>query len=271
MMLNHAMSAFITVDGLGWRPFMAGLLTVVLGVIVLMGSIWLIIGTNTGFRLGMLISLAGFFGWMFIMGLSWWLYGIGLVGANPTWEVMEVNRGDLGQAAFEDARDLSDWIDLPASKGSRGEAQATVDAFLAEVNEYPVDADAGASYVVLDQAFEIGGKEPRAADANAIERIVWKAKSMTVNWRHPPHYALIQVQAADPATLILRPGEAPPRKVADETQPVTSLILVRNLGDKRFPPALVTIGSLILFAVCCQMLHTRDRREAENRAALVPA
>jgi len=73
--------------GLGWDPEIRGLLTVVLGLAVLGGSVWLLLVTNTGTRLGSLIALAGFFGWMFVMGIFWWIYGIGWVGAAPSWEV----------------------------------------------------------------------------------------------------------------------------------------------------------------------------------------
>ena len=75
------------VAGLGWDPEIRGLLTVVLGTAVLGGSVWLLLVTNTGTRLGSLLALAGFWGWMFVMGIFWWIYGIGWVGSLPTWEV----------------------------------------------------------------------------------------------------------------------------------------------------------------------------------------
>jgi len=78
------------VAGLGWDPEIRGLLTVALGLAVLGGSVWLLLVTNTGTRLGSLIALAGFWGWMFIMGIFWWIYGIGWVGSLPTWQVEDV-------------------------------------------------------------------------------------------------------------------------------------------------------------------------------------
>ena len=44
----------------------------------------------------------------------------------------------------------------------------------------------------------------------------------------------------------------------------------RNLGDVRFPAAMLTIFSGIMFGVLCSMLHRRDERVAEARG-LVPA
>ena len=82
---------FLTLAGIGWEPEIRGLLTVVVASAVLMGSVWLLLVTNTGVRLGSMIALAGFFGWMFIMALIWWIYGIGYTGDTPVWEVAEFN------------------------------------------------------------------------------------------------------------------------------------------------------------------------------------
>ena len=62
---------------LAWDPTIRGVLVVVTAVVVLSGSVYLLLATNTGARLGFLIAAAGLFGWMTIMGVVWWLYGIG--------------------------------------------------------------------------------------------------------------------------------------------------------------------------------------------------
>ena len=35
--------------------------------------------------------------------------------------------------------------------------------------------------------------------------------------------------------------------------------MVRDLGEKRLPAAVVTMSSLLLFLVCAYMLHRRDK------------
>ena len=45
------------IAGIGWEPEIRGLLTVVLGFAILGGSVWLLLVTNTGTRLGSLIAL----------------------------------------------------------------------------------------------------------------------------------------------------------------------------------------------------------------------
>jgi hypothetical protein len=40
--------------------------------------------------------------------------------------------------------------------------------------------------------------------------------------------------------------------------------MVRDLGSKRQPAFFITIGSGIIFLLCCLMLHRRDRMLADN-------
>lgn len=81
------------IAGLGFDPAIRGILVVALGVTILMGSVYLILATNTGARLGLLLSMAGFFGWMTILTLTWWIQppGIGPRGGiEPHWVAMEI-------------------------------------------------------------------------------------------------------------------------------------------------------------------------------------
>jgi hypothetical protein len=78
------------IAGISWEPEIRGALVVLVGGLVLFGSVWLILATNIGNRVGSMIALAGFFGWMAIMGAIWWIYGIGLKGDTPVWVPTEV-------------------------------------------------------------------------------------------------------------------------------------------------------------------------------------
>ena len=105
------------VAGIGWEPEIRGALTVLVGSLVLFGSVWLILNTNLGNRLGTLIALAGFFGWMLVMGIVWWIYGIGLTGDSPTWEPKEIIYGDLSESESDVQRLGSDQITVtPATQ-----------------------------------------------------------------------------------------------------------------------------------------------------------
>jgi hypothetical protein len=248
------MSAVQLAFEITWDPGLRGVLAVLTGVVVLCGSIYLLLGTNLGSRLGFLVAVAGLAGWMVIMGLVWWVYGIGYVGDAPSWKVREVvtsqDQGDLSASALRDAHDLSDWTELPADDPTRGEAQATAGAALTGENSPVAMFDSESDFVVLD-AYRRGGRPD----------------NFFANWvpaPHPPHYSIVQVQRV--VEVEVEFGEAPPPPEADESAPVVSVVMVRDLGDERLPPALLTIASLIIFGITCSSLHRRDKAVAEARA-----
>jgi len=237
-----------------WDPGLRGILSVAVGVVVLCGSIYLLLGTNIGSRLGFLVSVAGLSGWCFLMFAFWWLYGIGYQGSMPSWQVEEVvasqEADDLSQSALDDAHDLSTWDEIPADDPARGEAQASASAAIAG-DDAPVPLYASESDFKVIDAWETGGK----------------SDTFFNNWfpgPHPPHYAIIQVQAVQQVEVEF--GEAPPPPEVDESAPVHSVIMVRDLGNRRLPAALLTFASLIIFAVTCSALHRRDKLVAERRA-----
>lgn len=282
------------IAGIAFDPTIRGILAVGVGVVVLMGSVYLLLATNTGNRLGFLLALTGLFGWMAIMGSIWWIYGIGMQGAAPSWEVVEYNAGDVDQAvtskvtelelsdlpqdddgvdyeamatlAEEDPEgflelnerfqeDSNGWRWLPASDGSRGEAEATVADALPECATCNFGIEGPADYLVLG-AFEVGGKDGLPAEPNRWDRIRTKF-TQAVTLKNPKHYAVIQVQKVVEQEPV--PGQAPPTPEADPAEPVISVVMLRDIGDRRFPSAMITIGSLLIFALLCWVLHQRER------------
>jgi hypothetical protein len=285
-----------TLAGIAWDPQIRGILAVLVGVVVLGGSIFLLLTTNIGQRLGFMLALTALFGWMTIHGLVWWLYppGNGPGGRLPAWEIEEVNHGDLGHAALTKAHDLdpaglpspadlkemtpeqveevserdadqlNEWKLLPEGDAARGEAQTTVDAYLAEGNIPGLSTTD--TYVYL-YAFETGGKPERSGDS------VWDRVSNritnTLRVVHPPHYAIVQLQPALEQEEVA--GQPPPTPRPDPNAEVISVVLERDLGQRRLPAALVTLGSGTMFGLLCVMLHKRDQRVAEHRSAPLPA
>lgn len=103
----------LVLSALTWDPGFRGILTVVVGTLVLAGSVYLLLATNNGARLGFLLLLTGLAGWMMIMGIVWAMYGIGYQGRVAAWQVEEVNYGDLPAANTEDARTVPARDELP--------------------------------------------------------------------------------------------------------------------------------------------------------------
>ena len=104
----------IVLAGIGWEPEIRGVLTVALATAALVGTIWLLLVTNTGVRLGSLVTLAGFFGWFTIMAGTWWIFGIGYSGEAPSWRFIDSYSDAAGaeSSGIEDAY-LADVDQLP--------------------------------------------------------------------------------------------------------------------------------------------------------------
>ncbi len=253
-----------------WDPTIRGILVVVVGVGVLCGSTYLLVATNTGSRLGFLISVAALSAWMMIMGIIWMIYAIGMQGSPSQWKVKEVVESrspkDLSVAALDDAHDLKDWNALPPGNTKRGEAETTASEALIEENGPLKQFDAASDFLVLS-AYDKGGKDPDAF-VNKIDMIPLP---------HPPHYAIVQVQkvipvvilqegeTCEPGTKCINFGEVPPRPEKDPTAPIISVVMERDLGSKRLPPAVIAFTSMVIFAVTCNAMHRRDKALAEAR------
>lgn len=248
-------------------PFLRGFLATAVGVIVLCGSVYLLLGTNMGSRLGFLVAFAGLFGWMTIMGLQWWVYGIGLTGAGPSWHATEVitseTEEDTGGALLPEARELDDWEEVPEGDTRRGEIQASAEEALTDAESSAAPFEATSDFQVLD-VFETGGKEGIAT---------------RLPGPHPPHYAAVQVQRVVPVVILATPeeecpsgatcinfGEAPPAAELDTTAPIRTVIMERDLGNLRLPPAIITVASAVLFGITCSALHRRDKASTAARA-----
>jgi hypothetical protein len=251
-MFNLAVSAF----EITWDPGLRGILVVLIGITVLMGSIYALLSTNVGARVGILVAVAGLSGWMLLMGIVWAIYGIGYKGPIPSWKVEEMvvstSSTDLDSARLDAAHDLSTWKELAADDPRRGEAQAAASAALVAAGSpaaelYKTEAD----FKVVD-AFDKGGK----------------TKNLFNNWvpgPHPVHYSIIQVQGVKAVEVPF--GAAPPPAEVDPSKDVVSVILVRDLGALRLPSVSLVIFSGIIFGVTCNALHRRDKAVAAARAA----
>lgn len=318
------------IAGLGWDPAIRGILAVLTGVVVLAGSVWLLLATNTGARLGTLIALGGLFGWLTILTLLWWIQppGIGPRGGNePKWVPIEIYVEGGGPARTEVVNSLSPPDALP----SGSEILAQHPELAAQVPKIPTLSDlAGASATAADgsttngktlvpqrtdnggwrvvptseageaqtaadtalvaagffkdatayqklNAFQQGGNPRREDDcpngdaegeqqsfipADALCR-VWARVKKTFRITHPPNYMVVQVQAVEPQTAAA--GEPPPTPRVDPSQPVVSVVLIRDQGNVRLKPFVFFVISASLFSFVCMLLHFRDKTAWKHR------
>lgn len=350
-------------------PTIRGILVVLVGVVVLMGSVYLLLATNTGSRTGFLIAGSALFGWCFLMGSIWWIYGIGLKGRDPAWVPLEINfergtplatdlptnppkpdslpdpvetlqkfplvwasavatdgpefkpsglgtliglanplvlagRDDaesmirtLGDDKFEEflagqpeikaaiaqppAQVLADmrsqartmrseledhldgWCLLAESDPRRGETVAASDAALAAQKIFG-ETTTSANYIQGD-VFFYGGKDgctpnqERSTIGQALHRV-----ATTVEIKNPPLFSVVNVVMAKPQVTV--EGQAPPKPVVQPGASTISVVMERNLGNKRFPPFVFTLATGILFGLFAWQLHHKDKLMIAARA-----
>src|SRR5881394_1252687 len=85
--------------GITWDPFIRGILIVLVAVLLLPGSVYMVLATNVGVRIGFLLAAAALSGWIGLMGLVWIFTGSSAdIGRPASWKIIEVVVGDPGQA-----------------------------------------------------------------------------------------------------------------------------------------------------------------------------
>lgn len=258
---------------IGWDPEIRGLLTVIIGVAILCGSVYGVMATNIGSRLAFLVAITGLAGWMMLMGAVWMIYGIGLRGPDPTWKPV------AGSAVLQDVGALgSAGVLVPNAQVPDGatpeESASTVrDSFLAQ------------DWTVLDKAAPVFGQSQAAATEILVEEGAFTAGQFEIvevfntggdRWprindtldflafRHTPHYVVAEAAAFVPVRT--EPGRAPVSPVVDATRQREYVYMVRDLGARRQPPFVLMIGAGIIFFALCFLLNRRDRLQRQHLA-----
>ncbi|MBV9411885.1 MAG: hypothetical protein JO148_09825 [Acidimicrobiia bacterium] len=247
---------------LKWDPQIHGLLVVLLAIVLLPGSVYLLLSTNLGSRVGFLVAIAGLFGWMTLMAIIWTVYGIGFTGNPPAWNVDQIIQGNLGTSTNPVLDDFPQgWRQIPVGDPNETAAAAAADPELAPPATSGKQGIFAAStdYIVV-AAYDKGGGKYLPG---------WNNPPDVVGIFHHAHYFVVQVQRVLPQETV--PGAPPPKPKADPTQPFISVVMSRDLGNVRQKPIEVAIFSGILFGVACYALHRRDKQAwAARGTALEP-
>ena len=102
--------------------------------------------------------------------------------------------------------------------------------------------------------FDFGGERyPRIGDFDLLAL------------RHEPHYVVVEV--APLVATRTEPGRAPAAAEIDTTRQRQYVYMVRDLGTRRQPAFVLSIGGGLIFFVLCWLLHRRERTLVANRSA----
>jgi len=250
-----------------WYPTILGVLVVIAAVVLFLGTIYILLGTNLGARQGFLIAFTGLAGFMCVLTLLWCTTASPLntlKGRIPQWKVQEViaSPEKSKTTVVHGIKQKSNIADVTEASN----VKAAVDAALVTkvstptVEYTPNDNrfakfSAVTNYQIL-QTWEIGGSNPQ----------FWKGE-----FGHTPQYAVVQfcqvVDQTDSQPFGLPP--LPPE--CDNSADAVSgyVVLFRDLGSLRFPPFVAFFISVILFGLGLLALHWRekDQNELEAEAA----
>jgi hypothetical protein len=254
-----AAAAINTVQfGINWYPEIRGITVVMIAVTVLCGSVYMLLGTNLGGRLGFLVALTGLFGWLMLMGGVWAIYGIGLKGPEPKWVPKETIVGvDTHDAVTSVARDLTRWNLLASDNGGYGQANAASDDILTSKTKQSNPSFSATSEYKTIKVYDYGGE--RFPKFGIFDQIAFF---------HTPHYAIVEV--APVVAQSTEPGKAPPTAVIDSTKPHFFVLMEKDLGYRRFPAFVLFFSAGGIFSLLCYVLHSRDKL-AMARTGKLPA
>jgi hypothetical protein len=268
--LGSVLASEITDPNL-WYPTILGVLVVVAGILLFVGSIYLILGTNMGARLAFLVTFTGFMGLMVLMTALWITTSSPLNtlrGSVPAWEIKEVvstlDESDVAevQSIQEDGTRIGEAeaanIKAAVDEGLVTKVDNAVETFTPEDNEFAQFSDV-TDYLVTN-TWEIGGSDPSFLD---------------FEFTHTPKFAVVQFCGTAPNTQPFGVAPDEPSCAAEGTPEAESngfVILEYNLGDVRLPPIIAFISTTILFVLGLLMLgwYEKDRRAVAAAAAAPP-
>jgi hypothetical protein len=243
-----------------WDPTILGVLVVISAIGLFCGSVYLLLATNLGARLGFLVAGACLSGFMMLLSTSWMITATPLNsphGRIAGWNIKEVvpTLEDSRYEALQEAAGTAEQLDTAEIATIRPAIDAglvvpTAESGL-EASEF-AQFEAANEFLVGTEglaAFEVGGG----------------TKNL---FFHHPRYAAIEMctAALDEDDF----GDDQPTDECDELAGTQWVILQRDLGTLRATPFLYFAVSGIVFGLCLLGLHWYEKDRRRRREAPVP-
>ncbi|MCU1449418.1 MAG: hypothetical protein JWP02_1588 [Acidimicrobiales bacterium] len=290
-----------------WYPTILGVLVVVAAVGLFCGSVYLLLATNLGARLGFLVAAAALSGFMVLLSSLWMTTASPLTtlrGRVPAWQVktVQANPSSSNIPAVRDIESSKQKLDPALDAAEFSSVKAAIDAKV--VTALPIGGEplpAGTNDFANEtaalrvkqanqaRAKLIAGGATAAEAATAIpDPIAFAAPTeyQVVNvyetggarpdffqgkFTHTPKYAVAELCPVDTqrATAF---GQRKPQAICDLNQPNFTVVVERDLGSVRVPPMIVFIVSSLLFLLSLLSLHwyEKDRNAAALARSAAP-
>lgn len=249
-----------------WYPTILGFLVVIAGIGLFCGSVYLLLATNLGARLGFLVAFTGLMGFMMLLTILWMTTQSPLntlKGSIPEWQVKQVvnslDNADIAAArTIEQQGEKVDVVEAANVKAAVDEALVTQTPTATE--EVPEGANEFARFdevteYVTPTTYEVGGSNP---------------EFLNFEFTHQPEYAVVEICEVREQEVPF--GVPPPEPECNPSSENNGfVVLERNLGSLRLPPIVAFIGFSLLFGLGLLALHWRERDEEESAKAATGA
>lgn len=243
-----------------WDPTVLGVLVVLSAIGLFCGSVYLLLATNLGARLGFLVAAACLTGFMVLLSTLWMTTQTPLTsprGRIAEWKVKQVVT-DLGEADAGRVRTIAESGHRVDEQGL-GDLRPAVEAALVTAETLPGEEPPEQPFASFSDVNSF------LTDFEGFESYTIGGESKNIFW-HRPKYAAVQFCPTEDAEAIER--------VCDPLQDTQWVIMEYDYGSVRLPTVFSFLVSSILFGLCLLGLHWREQDErARERAAAarVPA
>jgi hypothetical protein len=288
-----ALTHLSILSAITWDPFIRGVVITAIFIVVFPGSVYLLLATNTGVRVGFLVTAAGFVGLLAVLSILWMILGsTAAVGRPNSWKALELVTGDfssqnqvrgvqdlpVGQVdqlpplpgplktqhwywPFQSCPPNSGWHKLSTSQLTA--VTATADLVLAGSSGSATKSQLTTPF---SSAADYGYRDAFDKNFNGGCLFAISRHKIYLPFGRGTHYVLVRAYPAVPGSAAV--GTPKP----DTSKTPTYVVLQRNLGSVHQPQAVVAICSVLVFGIICNTLHRRDkeiwaRQEAEKQAA----
>jgi len=248
-----------------WNPTILGFLVVLSAIGLFCGSVYLLLATNLGARLGFLVAAACLTGFLVLLSLLWMTTSTPVNsphGHIAQWKVVEVVNSP-NEAKLKGASTIS-------QHGSRVDEQslanlrpaldaALVTAPQVEGQEAPTQPFAKFSSST-DYLTEVNSKPLNSYIAGGgTKNVLW----------HWPKYAVVEFCPSKKVTVA--PGQKPPAPTCDPLGGTQVAVLHYNYGTLRQPPGMYFVVFLALFLLSLAGLHWHEKdARTRRRGTLTP-
>jgi hypothetical protein len=243
-----------------WNPTILGVLVTLAAIGLFCGSVYLLLSTNLGARLGFLVAAASLTGFMVLLSGLWWTSGNSGIdpphGRSPSWKVVEVVKDpqESKVTAVHDIASSGTEVDTAGLANLR----PALDAALVRVTPAAGEEAPEQPFAKYDAALDY------LTDFEGYQTFIVGGGSRNVFW-HTPKYAVVQFCPKDPNTPL---GAVP---ACDPLGDKEFAVLSFDYGSLRQPVVFqFFIPSVLLFGLSLLGLHWHEQDARKRKRTLAP-